>query len=117
MINVLFSFIAILFMQSPPTRSSDEVCHPLGMKMLWEHINRADVEPSKAICGFVLYHPSDDALPDNNCGNLLQVSWDRNFLRHGSHLARPNVASPPKKIIDKTKLLEVVGDKTLNAMV
>ena len=43
-------------------RSVNEVGASLGTKMLWEIIDGANVEPPKAIRGFVLYHPCDDAL-------------------------------------------------------
>ena len=71
----------------------------LGTEMLQECINCVDVEPQKAICNFVLYHPSDDALPDNNCESLLQATWGGNFLRYDNHPARASVLSSPQKKI------------------
>ena len=88
---------------SPPTRSLDEVGAPLGTKMLRKHINRVDVQPLKALGGFVLYHLGDDVLSDNNCGNLLQAAWGGNFLWDGSHPARLNVPSPEIKNKMSTK--------------
>ena len=92
--DVLPFLIAILFMLSPLARNVNKVGAPLGTKMLRECIDGADVEPPKAIRGFVLYHPCDDALVDNDCGNLLQAAWDGSFFWDCGHLVWVSVSSP-----------------------